>query len=132
MKMVPVHEAAGSILCHDLTQIIPGIFKGPAFKKGHIVREEDIPRLLDMGKEHIYVWEMHSGLLHENDAAVRIARAAAGKGIGLSGPNEGKVDLVAEEGGLLVRLLDAGGVLLEDLARGHQDRNGPLGRPDRG
>lgn len=101
MKKVPVHEAAGSILCHDLTQIVPGEFKGPAFKKGHILREEDIPRLLDMGKEHIYVWEMHPGLLHENEAAVRIARAAAGSGIRLSGPKEGKIDLVAEEDGLL-------------------------------
>ena len=101
MKMVPVHEAAGSVLCHDLTQIIPGEFKGPAFRKGHVLQEEDIPRLLDMGKEHIFVWEMHSGLLHENDAAIRIARAAAGRGIGLSGPKEGKIDLVAEEDGLL-------------------------------
>jgi len=101
MKIVPVHEAAGSVLCHDLTQIVPGEFKGAAFKKGHILREEDIPRLLDMGKEHIYVWEMHSGLLHENDAADRIARAAAGGGLELSGPNEGKIDLVAKADGLL-------------------------------
>lgn len=101
MKIVPVREAVGSILCHDLTQIVPGEFKGPAFRKGHILREEDIPRLLDMGKEHIYVLEMHSGLLHENDAAIRIAHAASGKGIGLSDPKEGKVDLVAREDGLL-------------------------------
>jgi molybdenum cofactor synthesis domain-containing protein len=101
MKMVPVREAAGSILCHDLTQIIPGEFKGPAFRKGHILREEDIPKLLDMGKEHIYVWEMHPGLLHENEAAERIARAAAGSGLRLSGPEEGKIDLVAEQDGLL-------------------------------
>jgi len=101
MKMVPVHEAAGSILCHDLTQIIPGEFKGPAFRKGHILQEEDIPRLLDMGKEHVYVWEMHRGLLHEDDAALRIARAVAGSGIVLSEPKEGKIDLVAEAEGLL-------------------------------
>ncbi len=101
MKMVPVQQAAGSVLCHDLTQIVPGEFKGPAFKKGHILREEDIPRLLDMGKEHIFVWEMHSGLLHENSAAERMARAAIGKGLKLSGPKEGKMDFVAEADGLL-------------------------------
>ena len=88
-------------MCHDLTQIVPGGFKGPAFRKGHILREEDIPRLLDMGKEHVYVWEMLPGLLHEDEAALRIARAAAGNGIRLSDPNEGKIDLVAEQDGLL-------------------------------
>ena len=66
MKTVPVREALGAVLCHDLTQIIPGQFKGPAFRKGHILREEDIPRLLEMGKEHVFVWETHDGLLHEN------------------------------------------------------------------
>jgi molybdopterin biosynthesis enzyme len=101
MKMVPVREALGAILCHDMTQIVPGEFKGPAFRKGHILREEDLPRLLDMGKERIYVWEPHAGLLHENDAAIRIARAAAGRGIELTDPKEGKVDLVAQADGLL-------------------------------
>jgi hypothetical protein len=101
MKMVPVREALGAILCHDMTQIVPGEFKGPAFRKGHLLREEDLPRLLDMGKERIYVWEAHAGLLHENDAAMRIARAAAGRGIDLTDPKEGKVDLVAQEEGLL-------------------------------
>jgi len=101
VKTIPIREAVGAVLCHDLTQIIPGGFKGPAFSKGHILREEDIPKLLDMGKEHIYVWEMRPGLLHENDAADRMARAAAGRGIGLSAPKEGKIDLFAKEDGLL-------------------------------
>jgi molybdenum cofactor synthesis domain-containing protein len=101
MKKIPVREAVGTVLCHDLTQIIPGQMKGPAFSKGHILREEDIPRLLDMGKEHIFVWEIHPGLLHENDAADRIARAASGRGLELSTPREGKIDLVATEDGLL-------------------------------
>ena len=101
MKTVPVRESLGTVLCHDVTQIIPGSFKGPAFKKGHIVQSEDIQRLLDMGKEHLYVWEVHKGLLHENEAALRIARAAAGQGIILSEPGEGKVDLIAARDGLL-------------------------------
>ncbi len=89
------------VLCHDVTQIIPGHFKGPAFRKGHIVQPDDIPRLLDMGKERLYVWETGKGLLHENDAAQRIARAAAGQGIIRTDPKEGKVELVAAHDGLL-------------------------------
>jgi hypothetical protein len=79
---------------------VPGKFKGPAFRKGHILREEDIPRLLDMGKEHIFAWEMHPGLMHEDEAAERMARAAAGRGVELSSPKEGKIDLVAQMDGL--------------------------------
>ncbi|CCO09198.1 molybdopterin-binding protein [Desulforamulus hydrothermalis] len=101
MKMVPVQEAVGMVLCHDITQIIPGKFKGRAFKKGHIVKFEDIPRLLDLGKQNLYVWEINKDLLHEDDAALRIARAAAGHGITLTEPKEGKVNLVAKEKGLL-------------------------------
>ncbi|MGC8493913.1 MAG: molybdopterin-binding protein [Syntrophobacteraceae bacterium] len=101
MKMVSVQEAVGSILCHDLTQIIPGRCKGPAFKKGHILQQEDISKLLDMGKEHVFVWEIRSGLLHEDSAAERMARAAIGRGVKLSGPKEGKMDFVAEMDGLL-------------------------------
>ena len=101
MKSVPVEEALGMVLCHDLTQIIPGEFKGVAFKKGHIITEEDIPKMLDMGKRSIYVWEMHEGILHENEAGERMAKAAAGKEIIFSEPSEGKVSLLANCKGLL-------------------------------
>ena len=101
MKTVPVQESLGMVLCHDITQIIPGQFKGPAFRKGHVVQLDDIPRLLDMGKERLYVWEIGQGLVHENEAARRIAKAAAGPGIIRSDPKEGKVDLIAEHDGLL-------------------------------
>jgi molybdenum cofactor synthesis domain-containing protein len=101
MKTVAVQNAVGMVLCHDVTQIIPGQVKGPAFKKGHILQQQDISRLLDMGKEHIYVWEIDNGLLHEDTAALRIAGAAAGRGVRLSLPKEGKVDLTAEYDGLL-------------------------------
>ena len=69
MKMIRVEEAVGTILSHDVTQIIPGEFKGRLFKKGHIIKEEDIEKLLSIGKEHVYVWEPTEGQLHENDAA---------------------------------------------------------------
>lgn len=101
MKVVPVQEAVGTVLFHDLTQISPENFKGVAYKKGHIIQNEDIPRLLDMGKKHLYVMELKDGLIHENDAALRMAKAAAGRGIVLSEPKEGKVNLTAAETGLL-------------------------------
>lgn len=101
MKSVPVEEALGMVLCHDLTKIVPGEFKGVAFKKGHIITEEDIPKMLDIGKKNIYVWEMQEGILHENEAGERMARVAAGKGIVSSEPAEGKVSLLANCKGLL-------------------------------
>jgi molybdenum cofactor synthesis domain-containing protein len=107
MKTVPVQEALGMVLCHDVTQIIPGQFKGAAFKRGHIVQRDDIPRLLNMGKEHLYVWEMHNGVLHEDEAAARIAKAAAGPGLILSQPKEGKIELIASRDGLFKVKVDA-------------------------
>jgi hypothetical protein len=107
MKTVSVYDAEGMVLCHDLTQIIPGKFKGRAFKKGHIIRHEDIPQLLKMGKLHLYVLELGEGVLHENDAALRIAQAAAGEGIILSEPKEGKIELKAAYPGLLKINVDA-------------------------
>ncbi|MBN2040647.1 MAG: molybdopterin-binding protein [Spirochaetes bacterium] len=100
-KAIPVREAVGKVLGHDLTQIIPGESKGPAFKRGHKIREEDISRLLDMGKENIYVWDLNEGFVHEDDAAKRIALAVSGKGLSLSPPREGKIELSAEYEGLL-------------------------------
>ncbi len=69
MKLCKTEEAVGQILCHDITQIIPGVVKDAVFRKGHIIREEDIPVLLSVGKEHIYIWENDENMLHENDAA---------------------------------------------------------------
>lgn len=101
MKSIPVREAVGSILCHDITRIVPGESKGPAFRKGHTVREEDIELLLEIGKEHLYVYEPHPGLLHENEAAQRLARAAAGGNIRFSELSEGRVNFHAACRGLL-------------------------------
>ncbi|MCG8400699.1 MAG: molybdopterin-binding protein, partial [Firmicutes bacterium] len=64
MLKIPVEKALGRVLCHDITEIIPGKFKGRAFKKGHVITEQDIPRLLQIGKEHLYVWEKKEGFLH--------------------------------------------------------------------
>jgi len=110
MKTLPVQEAVGLPLAHDLTQIIPGRFKGSRFKKGHIVREEDIPILLGIGKEHLYVLDLEPDFVHEDEAARRLASAAAGRHIRLSEPSEGKIELTAAIDGLLkinVPMLDA-------------------------
>ncbi|KUO48767.1 MAG: molybdopterin-binding protein [Desulfitibacter sp. BRH_c19] len=101
MKKVRVQDAVGMVLCHDMTKIIPGEFKGCAFKKGHVITEGDIPELLKIGKDNIFVWEKKEGMLHEDEAALRIARAVAGNGMHLSEPSEGKINLFAQEKGLL-------------------------------
>ena len=79
MKLIRTEDAAGQVLCHDITQIIPGEFKGARFRKGHIVQPEDIPVLLSIGKENLYVWEKKPGILHEDEAAALLYKAAAGK-----------------------------------------------------
>ncbi len=101
MKTIPVQKAVGMLLAHDMTEIIPGKSKGAAFKKGHIIRKEDIPRLLNMGKENIGIIEYRETDIHEDEAAIRMARAVAGRGLELSEPSEGKVNLVAQYRGLL-------------------------------
>lgn len=101
MQKIRVEDAVGAVLIHDMTQIIPGESKGPRFRKGHVVREEDIPILMSMGKEHIFIWDRTPGLIHEDTAAERLARAVAGLGIDFSKPVEGKVALSAEYSGLL-------------------------------
>ncbi|SDK37083.1 molybdenum cofactor cytidylyltransferase [Maridesulfovibrio ferrireducens] len=104
MKTVPVEDSIGNVLCHDMTRIVPGEFKGPAFKKGHIIRQEDIPVLLEIGKEHVYILTLEDGQLHENDAARRIAKAAAGPGITLSGISEGRINMKASPGLLSINV----------------------------
>lgn len=101
MKEVAVQQAVGTVLAHDLTQIIPGEYKGAKFKKGHIITEEDIPLLLSMGKKHLFVLEKNDSDVHENEAAYRIASKAAGEGIDLTEPSEGKIELKAAVDGLL-------------------------------
>lgn len=101
LKEVPVGEAVGLVLAHDLTMIDPGKYKGPRFRKGHRIREGDVEELLRMGKEHVYVLDLAEGELHEEEAAERIARAVAGPHLGQTEPKEGKVNLVAEAQGLL-------------------------------
>ena len=101
LKVIPVEEAVGLSLAHDITEIIPGKHKGPAFRRGHIVRQEDVSKLLDIGKQHLYVMELEKDELHEEDAARRLAKVAAGPNLKLTDPSEGRINLVAEIPGLL-------------------------------
>lgn len=102
MKMIKVQDAIGTMLSHDVTEIIPGKFKGRAFKKGHIIREEDIEKLLSIGKDHVYIWEEKEGELHENDAAIRLSNLVMGEGIMPSEEiKEGKIDFFAARDGVL-------------------------------
>lgn len=100
-KEIPVEQAIGMTLAHDLTRIVPGEFKGRAFAKGHVIRKEDIPVLLDIGKRFIYVLEIGPDELHENDAALMMAESLAGDGLEWGDVHEGKVVLKASTDGML-------------------------------
>lgn len=102
MKLIKTQQAVGHVLCHDMTQIIPGVSKGPRFRKGHVVTEEDIPVLLSMGKENLYVWEMEPGMLHENDAAERLCALCLGDNMERSEAREGKIELTAARDGVFL------------------------------
>jgi hypothetical protein len=100
--IIPLDEAEGKVLAHDITEIRPGQFKGAAFKKGHIVRSEDIPHLRRLGKEHLFVLEIEPGEVHEDEAAVRLATALSGPGVFFDpSPSEGKISFKSAGRGLL-------------------------------
>jgi len=102
IKTISLEEAVGTQLAHDITEIRPGEFKGPAFRKGHTVCDEDICRLQRLGKNHLYVIDLAEDEIHENEAAAILAAALAGEGIVWeNNPREGKIDLYAAIDGLL-------------------------------
>ena len=100
MKRLPVAEAIGQTLCHDMTAIRPDGFKGAAFRRGHVIRAEDVPVLLRMGKAHVFVWNPSADEVHEVDAGLAGAKALCGDGITYTGPIEGRYSLIAEQDGL--------------------------------
>ena len=107
MKSIPVEKAVGLTLCHDITEIVVGEHKKAAFRRGHVVRPEDVPHLLRLGKENLYVWsDQPEGLVHEDEAAQRIAKAIAGENVSFGGPTEGRINLKADIQGLFVMDVD--------------------------
>ncbi len=101
LQTIRVEDAIGKILSHDITRIVKDESKGAAFRKGHIIREEDIPVLLGLGKENIYILEMEQDDIHEDEAGVRLGNAVAGDGVFCSEPRESRVNLLAAKAGLL-------------------------------
>ena len=99
MKKVNVHDAIGMALCHDITEMNDG-FKGVAFKRGHIICQEDVEHMLNIGKRTVYVWEENAGEIHEDDCARRLAAMAPVAGAHYTEPAEGKVLLIADQRGL--------------------------------
>lgn len=100
MKQIKTEDAVGHILCHDITQIIKGVTKDVVFKKGHVVKEEDIPVLLSVGKENLYVWEKQEGMLHENEAAEILYGICKNDHMKPSPVKEGKIEVIADTDGL--------------------------------
>lgn len=101
MKEIRTEDAVGQVLCHDITQILPGVSKEARFKKGHVVTEEDIPVLLSVGKEHLYIWENDDSLYHENEGAEILCELCISDHMERSEAKEGKIELRSAIRGLL-------------------------------
>lgn len=101
MRLIKTVDAEGTVLCHDITQIIKGVTKDAVFRKGHVVTKEDIPVLLSVGKDQLYVWEKEEGMLHENDGAEILCAMCKGEHMERSQAKEGKIELTAACDGLL-------------------------------
>lgn len=101
MKLIRTEDAVGHVICHDITQIIRGVTKDARFRKGHIITEEDVPVLLSLGKDHIYVWENDESMMHENEAAEVLCDICMGENMSRGKVKEGKIELFAECDGVL-------------------------------
>ena len=102
MKLMKTEDAVGQVLCHDITQIIRGVTKDAVFRKGHIIRPEDVPVLLSVGKDTVYIWENDDTMLHENDAAYILRDICLSEHMSASEPKEGKIELTAACDGLFL------------------------------
>lgn len=101
-QVVTLEEAVGFPLAHDITEIRPGEFKGAAFHKGHILQLDDLEQLRRLGKNHLYIIRPEGDEVHEDAAAIALANALCGPGVGWNeAPREGKISLRAEKDGLL-------------------------------
>lgn len=110
MKKIATVDAVGHVLCHDITRIVKDVVKDAAFRKGHIVTEEDIPLLLSLGKDHLYVWEKDENMYHEDEAAEILCGICKNENMHATPVKEGKIELVADCDGLFridVERLDA-------------------------
>ena len=102
MKLIKTQDAVGHVLCHDVTQIIKGVLKDALYRKGHVIAESDIPVLLNLGKEHVYIWEDDGDKLHENEAAGILSRLCQNEHMHATEPKEGKIELIADTDAMLM------------------------------
>ena len=102
MKQISTKDAVGHILCHDITRIVRGVTKDAAFRKGHVVTKEDIPLLLSLGKDSLFVWEKEEWMLHEDEAAEILYKISAGENMSATEAKEGKIEIIADCDGLLM------------------------------
>ncbi len=133
MKLINTTDAVGHVLCHDITQIIPGVTKDAVFRKGHIVTEEDIPVLLSVGKEHLYVWEKDENMLHENEAAQILYEVCKNEHMSPTPVKEGKIELIADVDGVFkvdVERLEAVNSL-DDIMIATRHNNFPVKKGDK-
>jgi hypothetical protein len=101
-KTIKIEDAVGVVLVHDITEIRKGDFKGTAFKKGHIIKPEDIDHLKRLGKDHIFALTLTEQEIHENNAALKLAKSLCGPGsLSSDEPSEGKITITAAHDGLL-------------------------------
>lgn len=100
MLKIPVTEAIGTELCHDITKVVPGREQYPAFRRGHVLTANDVSQLKDLGKENVYVWEEKADFIHEEEAGLRLARHACGPGLSWTVPRQGRVNIKADYDGL--------------------------------
>lgn len=132
MKQIRTEDAVGHVLCHDITQIVKDVKKGVAFKKGHVVTKEDIPVLLSIGKEHLYIWEKDDNMLHENEAAEILYGICHNENIAPSEVKEGKIEAIAQCDGVfkvdVERLMDINSIDRVMIATRHN--NFPLKKGD--
>ena len=96
MKEIRTVDAVGQVLCHDITQIVRGVTKNARFRKGHVIQEEDVPVLLSLGKDHIYVWDEDATEMHENEAADVLRELCQNEHMTATAPKEGQIELIAD------------------------------------
>jgi len=102
VRLLKTQEAVGQILCHDVTQIIKDVKKDTLFRKGHVITENDIPMLLSLGKDHVYIWENNENMLHEDEASEILRELCQNENMSYTGPKEGKIELIANIDGLFL------------------------------
>ncbi|MFA6940859.1 MAG: molybdopterin-binding protein [Clostridiaceae bacterium] len=133
MKKIATVDAVGHVICHDITRIIKDVVKDTAFHKGHVVTKEDIPVLLSIGKDHLYVWEKNENMLHENEAAEILFNICRNDNMSGTPVKEGKIELIAETDGLFrvdVKRLDDINEI-EDIMIATRHNNYPVKKGDK-